>query len=93
MIANAAIPECTLTSLDTGDQLLNVTGEDLSSFADLLSRRKRSLIEEGPIILNNGDLFPLLDLISKVEEQIDVEKSNSISSPDEDTKIKGTEVN
>ena len=49
--------------------------------------------EQGPIILNNGDLFPLLDLISKVEEKIDVEKSNSISSEEEDTKIKGTEVN
>ena len=68
-----------------------MTGEDLSQYQDLLGRRKRSIIEQDPIILRDGELFPLLDLISKVDERIEVEKNNSISL-EEESIIKPTEV-
>ena len=77
--------KCTQTSLDT-TSILNASGLDLAA---LLGRRrkKRSLVDENPVIQGDGEIIPFQ--ISKVNKEILDEENTASSDTDADvTKVK-----
>ena len=78
--------DCTQTSLDT-TSLINASGLDIAALVGRRRRKKRSLVNENPVIQGDGEIIPFQ--ISKVSEEILDEENTVSSNTDADvTKVK-----